>query len=316
MFLSVIIILCAVPPAVGATVDRLLRSQDKGKLHDALLRYWLSLETLQIPDLPRAYATGTLNLFRVVLGKRLMSIRAIATIVAMSFLLTMSAFVAGACLTKYGTIGLAGFFSLFWGYSLDLIIGHPERWWPLFAANLPPDFLTCLITVVILRRIRRTTPIRGVLLAVLDVGAAWLLALTCLVFLFCVVFFSFGVDLVALQRHLGNLLPLAFRVLLSPWHGSAFTTHETTLDPTCLLAIYAYTTFIPTLICMCVLVTLIISRAVLVASRRVGMFYLETATEVTEPRELRIFTLTGSVFSAVGVVLTAIVKLWQLASGS
>ena len=41
---SIIIILCTVPAGLGVIIDRLMLNRHKGRLHDALLRYWNHLD--------------------------------------------------------------------------------------------------------------------------------------------------------------------------------------------------------------------------------------------------------------------------------
>jgi hypothetical protein len=73
--------------------------------------------------------------------------------------------------------------------------------------------------------------------------------------------------------------------------------------------LYAGTTFIPTLIYLTILATLIISKAILGIGIRVTKFLLERATEVDTSKDLAVYTLTGSLFSVIVLLLTAFTKL-------
>jgi len=73
--------------------------------------------------------------------------------------------------------------------------------------------------------------------------------------------------------------------------------------------LYAGTTFIPTFIYLTILATLILSKAILGIGIRITKYMIETATEVKESKDLAVFTLTGSLFSVIVLLLTTFTKL-------
>ena len=159
---SVIIVLCTLPAGMGVIVDRLMLRRHKGRLHNALLRYWLHLEELSLPDIWRVFAAYTIRFFSLVFGKKILSFRFIITLILVSFCLTFCAISLGDFLE-----------SLEQGVEFELshimYIMHAWAWAVCLLINLVFDTATGLVTVKVLSVIHRSTPCKAIALIVIDI---------------------------------------------------------------------------------------------------------------------------------------------------
>jgi hypothetical protein len=163
----------------------------------------------------------------------------------------------------------------------------------LLFVNLVFDTATGLVTVKILSVIHRSTPGKSIALIFIDFTLALLFAISCL---------AFASALLGVSLEMFVLVPLElYSFLFNPVESSLVLSGF----------LYCGTTFIPTLIYLTILATLIISKAVLGIGIRVTKFLLERATEVEKSKDLAVFTLTGSLFSVIVLLLTAFTKLCQ-----
>ena len=139
--------------------------------------------------------------------------------------------------------------------------------------------------------IRRSTPGKAIALIVIDITLALFFAISCLAIAFFLSDYDFS-----------NFMDYFLDILLD---------RTTSMSINLTGFLYGGTTFIPTLIYLTILATLIISKAILGIGIRVTKFLLERATEVEKSKDLAVFTLTGSLFSVIVLLLTAVTKLCQ-----
>jgi len=168
VYVTVTIALCSIPAGLGAIVDRLLLRRHKGRLHDALLRYWVHLDELSLPDIWRVFADYAISFFKRIFGTRIRSFRFIITLTLVSFCLTFCALTLGRFL-EYGSEPALATHTLVGSY-----------WIGLFFINLVFDTLTALVTVKVLSVIYRSTVGKAITLIVLDVILALFFAIACL----------------------------------------------------------------------------------------------------------------------------------------
>jgi hypothetical protein len=277
---SIIIILCTLPAGLGVIIDRLMLNRHKGRIHDALLRYWVHLDELSFPDIWRVFAAYAIRFFTRIFGKRIRSFRCIITIILVSFCLTFCAILLGILIEIQTIGGIVKFLGL-WG-----LIG-------LFFINLIFDTATGLVTAKVLSVIHHSTPAKAIALIVLDIILAYIFAIAC-----------------ATPPHLYFDMTLTDTV---SFLAIGIIEHLVTFSSEIQSIIFFYcgTTFIPTFIYLTILATLIISKAILGIGIRFTKYFLERATEVEKSKDLAVFTLTGSFFSVIVILLTTFTMLRQ-----
>ena len=285
-YVSVTIILCSLPAGLGVIVDRLMLRRHKGRLHDALLQYWVNLDELSLTDIWRVFAAYTIRFFCRVFGKKFLSFRFIITLMLVSFCLTFCAIALGILLT---------------GRGLSYLI-EERGWLVVLFVNLVFDTLTGLVTVKVLSVIHRSTPGKAIALIVIDIILAFLFASLCLTSMH--ILFPRYISLFKIFSD--NIIHISEGLL-----GSKIWPTSTAYDLDLMEFLYACTTFIPTLIYLTILATLIISKVILGIGIRVTKFLLERATDVDTSKDLAVFTLTGSLFSVIVLLLTVFSKLCQ-----
>lgn len=82
------------------------------------------------------------------------------------------------------------------------------------------------------------------------------------------------------------------------------------------LALFALTMFIPVVLFLMIVVVSMIAKAVLVPGKWFSMYFLERATQVKDPKESIVFTLTGWLFSVVAAILSTAVKIVEVVTNA
>jgi hypothetical protein len=184
---------------------------------------------------------------------------------------------------------------------------HAWAWAVCLLINLVFDTATGLVTVKVLSVIHRSTPCKAIALIVIDIILAFLFAISCFTFaMFFIKDLNTEVFVEVPTRVYRNITNLVFG------EPEVLIIDDIELFSIRLWGIlFAGTTLIPTFIYLTLLATLIISKAILGIGIRVTKYFLERATEVDKSKDLAVFTITGSLFSVIVLLLTAFMKLCQ-----
>lgn len=300
--LSAVIALCASPLALGAILDRLLRTKDKGRLHDWLLTYWVLLDEMRIPDMPKRLALDALRLLRRIFGQRILCLRFLVVAGLLSTILTTLSLVVGNLVGD--PLPLSPWQPRDMRHLQITPAGFPLPWWFIlfmYANKLVFDTATGVVTVFILGRLASSGLAARFFYLALGLIAAAILAAGALASLFaflilpalCMGWFGFA-------AYGWLVIGTVYVVLTNP-----------VFSPMAALFLYASSALIPTTILILVLGILLISKPLLPFGRWAAKFLLERATE-DAPGKLAIFTLTGSLVSAIGVLLSVVPNLLRL----
>ena len=275
---------------MGVGIDRFLLNRHKGVIHNKLLAMWVWLDDFRIPEFHKFMAESAVRAYRRVMGTKALSWRPWVIALEASVLLTLLAiFVGGHVALSDPNIAAA-----------VRVPGPPGginlAWWLLafVGVNFIFDVVTVIVTVLILRKIARTNVLAGVLLITVDLGLAFLFAILCLR--------TLGVcESVMLGRGLagGPSISDSYEVVVNTLSLSAGLGSEYLYG----IGLYALTTFIPTGLYLLFLLLLIPARASLYLGKRAVMYFCEKGTEPDDPKDMIVFTLLGTFFSLVGLLL-------------
>jgi hypothetical protein len=290
-FLTVSLI-TGIPAALGPGLDRFLRDKDKGRLHHQLLRAWVYLDETTLPDVSKAMASWAVSVYRRVFGSRWFSFRVIILSFILSATTSIAALIIGEQLVPkevYPTLPQ---------FLLGVVF--------LVPINYPFDFLSVLMTRRILELIVSSRPSIRLLAISLDIGVLFLLALLpCMIIWLLTALSKFYLPYSYIDWP-GTLLRMfrgGLRIL-----GTPITGHVGMKDDKA-VALYALSIFIPFSLYLAILGIAIVAKGLLRVLKWFVMYFLERATEVRDPKELMVFTLTGWLFSATTLLLTVSINI-------
>ncbi|HUT33929.1 MAG TPA: hypothetical protein VNE39_10630 [Planctomycetota bacterium] len=252
--------------------------------------------------MPKRLALDALRLLRRIFGQRILCLRFLVVAGLLSTILTTLSLVVGNLVGD--PLPLSPWQPRDMRHLQITPAGFPLPWWFIlfmYANKLVFDTATGVVTVFILGRLASSGLAARFFYLALGLIAAAILAAGALASLFaflilpalCMGWFGFA-------AYGWLVIGTVYVVLTNP-----------VFSPMAALFLYASSALIPTTILILVLGILLISKPLLPFGRWAAKFLLERATE-DAPGKLAIFTLTGSLVSAIGVLLSVVPNLLRL----
>ena len=262
---------------LGYALDRWSLRRQKHVVYDRLIAWWNRLDDTSVPDLPRRMAEWSLGVWHKIAGLEFFSVRALGVSLGASCVLTTIALYGGAAIGEGG-----------WGSPLGL--GEAIRLTAFYGINAIFDTATILVTLHAIRIVRDRSGKMGVLAMIGDVAFAYTCAVVCGV---TILAFNYAGQPRAWRTYFAGGLDLV-HTGVGYWFGYQ---SEWLLR----YGLFVSTTLLPTFVWSTLLLFLTFAKLVLTGAKRVGLFFLERATEDEVPT-FKPFTLLGSVFASIALV--------------
>jgi hypothetical protein len=238
----------------------MLRRERVG-LYAAMETWWIQLSDMEVPHLHRMMAEKSLVLANALLGGKLFSIRSFLTVSILSVSLTIISLFLGywvGIIREY-EIPIAFSINIISDWFSDLTSSIDSLmvflvYFPLI--NLALDGLTVLITILLLRKVRRAGGFKAIAYVLIDVLASIIIGLMC---------FNAGAQLYELT---GESLGVLGQIDRTTTIGRGFA-----------VIFFSVTTAIPTVIYMSVMLLLVLCKLVLSISKGLTSAFLERAVD-------------------------------------
>lgn len=287
-FWQVFIALSAVPPALGAGLDKFFMTRgERARWYDRLLKCWLLVDESRLLRLPSVAAEGFARSIDSVLGPPRLSRRFVVRSAIFSFCATVACVAAGRA----------------WDYGLiESTRTHASRpltylflFFPILAAaNYPFDLAAVLTSRWVLGRIRACSGIVGIFWVAINLSMALVMAWTCAAMVVP------GRILVGLE-HFTNYGDLILRMAWYPrWliqNFQSYHSHKYLLLSASML--------VPIAVLALVLLMLCIAKLALEVAKRM----LQVLLEDNKPDQLPVLAAAGFLVSIANVIVTAVVKV-------
>lgn len=276
--LAIFVAVAGLPAGLGSIIDMILLRRHKGRIHNALTKFWVFLDDTPAPSFHRVLIDLGLGVFERYNRNK---------IAGLFFALVLSGYLT-VCAVSLGTGYQTGRYFFWGGGSLwrftDLTL--------LILANFPFDYLTIAITGLLLSTMQRVRQYWLIPLVLVDLTASVACALGCLL----------ATDSVLLGGVSPGRSQLVSDILLLDFESVVGSLNRVELY-------YAATTLLPTIIYLAVLTTLYVAKAMAATLLAAIKYLLERVTEVKDPRDTCAFTLTGALFSALVIVGTFVLQI-------
>jgi len=274
-------------PALGLlqgiciALDRFLLNREKVRLYYFLLGVLGKLDDSPARDYPKAVAAGTVRFLTRLAKPRGSYILGILQIVFLSCTLTFVALVVGSLLDPSSWESLESL-----SFNIEYVLNFKDLW-QFLAVNLIFDSLTLLSTAWLLRKLVRGSYRLAVPIIFADAVLAVLFAFSCLemVSLVHAAIWEYDFSLIVVSKSVlaGDVIPAALA--------------------------FASTTLIPTVLYLALLLALLAAKPIVSAGRTLVLCLIKRATEVDDPKELIVFTLTGSLISVCALVIWSAIAI-------
>lgn len=276
-----VIIVIGLFAGLGPIIDRFILNRHKGQLYHLLLECWDKLDETSIPHLPKLMAALTLRGANKIIGIKLFSLKSVLRIGAISASLTlMGVILPMTVLIHFDLDGL---------FSIDTAL----LFCFLILINFPFDFITTWVSYKMLQIVKSNTIIVGLLAIAVDIIVAIMLAVASATTLI-ILSEETNATTLAIERvwkAVSVLFGLSAVEYVDDWEYTSGFLGSTTL--------------IPTLIYIGILIVCSVAKPIAEIGRGSAMYLLERATE-DEPNKLIVFTLLGSLASALILLVKTI----------
>ena len=279
--LTIIALICGIPAGAGVAIDKLLLKRTKGDIHHVLLKFWIWLDNTIIPNFGKIIGRKSIVILGAIYNFRKLNIKAIIIGILISCSLTILSLKLGTVFGGHDVLGESEF--------INVVV--------LLAINLFFDGATVFVTYHVITQIVRRGVILTLPFVMMDFFLAFCLSLTCL-----------AIPLLIFDgKNIFSAYAESFSYWVSVVSGA---------DSLFLTAVfYSGTTFIPTLVFLISLIFLSIAKSIGVIAKKFSLYFIERMTEVKSEENIAVFTLTGSLFSILVLLITSVIKIVEKING-